>query len=82
MNQLVITPSCEIDNLINVIAQRTGKTYSEVEKQAQDEYKTTTNTYFDVRWPDKNDGWFTKAVQDLLKEMNMQGIYVQHLYKP
>jgi len=78
METLDIQSSCEINNLIRVIMERTAKTYAEVEKEAFDEYvyPESTKTYVDVRWPSKDDGWLKQEIIKLLNELGIQGIYI------
>ena len=80
MKELKLQTSCEIDNLIEVIAERIGKTYAEVEKASYDEYlfPESGKTYVDVRWPSEHDRFFKLAIRDMLKEKGLQGIYITY----
>jgi hypothetical protein len=78
MEELNIQVSCEIDNLIKVVAKRTNRSYFDVESEAFREgaYPEGSKTYVDVRWPSPTDGWFRKEVQAILKEKGLLGIYI------
>jgi hypothetical protein len=78
MRELKVQTSCEIDDLISVLAERLSKTYDDVESQAEAEglLPQGSKTYVDVRWPKPSDGWFCKEVQKLLGELGIQGIYI------
>lgn len=82
MKTLKIEIICDFDQLVSIIAEGLRKTHGECERQAWREGAFPENEpiYFDARWPERDEKrWFRIAVDLLMKEMNLQSLYVFHI---
>ena len=83
MKELRLEYSCEIENLIDVMAEVMGKTYLEVETMAGNEYlypegdKVFVTTQFG-KDDDEADGTVRGALYDFMVEHNIKSMYITH----
>tara|TARA_Y100001960_G_scaffold321323_1_gene395854 strand:- start:75919 stop:76200 length:282 start_codon:yes stop_codon:yes gene_type:complete len=88
---LELTYSCEIDDLISEICEKTGKTYDEIESVMFDThiYPESRKTFLMLSKDPSNDKetiltdnpngslqWLEDVLQDIFKELNIRSVYV------
>jgi hypothetical protein len=88
---LELTHSCEIDDLISEICQKTGKTYDEIESVMFDThiYPESKKTFLMLSKeidsdketiltnnPNGSLQWLEDVLQDIFKELNIRSVYV------
>lgn len=75
---LKVQSSCEIDNLIEVVAERTGKDYEECEEEAFKSYTYPegTKTCMSLEHSTTNNSFFREEIVKILREMGIERIYI------
>ena len=76
--ELSIQSSCEIGDLIQVVAERLSKTYDEVESKAFDEraYPEGRKSCIGSSTMTSEDEWFTIEVKKIAVELNISSLYI------
>lgn len=78
---LRVKSSCEIDDLIDAIREKTNKDHDEVEQAMFKSYlyPECTKTYVDTKFRKDNEGvhqWLYDAIYDIMDDNNIQSMYI------
>lgn len=75
------TKSCEIDDLIDAVREKTNKGHDEVEKAMFKTYlyPEGSKSYIDTKFRKDNEGdnqWLYDAIYDIMDDNNIQSMYI------